>query len=318
MGVELAGELRRLEREERTGTLRAGDGTFHLAGGAIAFVDCRRTTGLDRLVVDSGVVSAEDWHRAGAGDAGKLVGRPRLEALAMLSVYDAAYFLLASPSVPEFRPAPAHWLAPVCRIPPRELVRECARRGDQESGPWPADLVDRAPVVPVRAGRRRRRALPCGQAEVLAAADSRRSVAGIARALGRTTYGCLVAVRDLTAAGLIEAPVPHRAVEFADGLRAADVRPGAVLPDAAPIEEALTDAAPPDTALTDAAPTDETRWNTERVIAGQVAVAPGGVMTTPLPRRRVRSAVPESVRDRWEPVDRDVLTRILAALEELA
>ncbi|MET8649291.1 hypothetical protein [Nocardia aurea] len=297
MGVELAGELRRLEREERTGTLRAGDGTFHLAGGAIAFVDCRRTTGLDRLVVDSGVVSAEDWQRAGAGDAGKLVGRPRLEALAMLSVYDAAYFLLASPSVPEFHPAPAHWLAPVCRIPPRELVRECARRGDQESGPWPADLVDRAPVVPVRAGRRRRRALPCGQAEVLAAADSRRSVAGIARALGRTTYGCLVAVRDLTAAGLIEAPVPQRAVEPAGDLRDGDLR---------------------DSDTLDAAPTDEARWNTERVIAGQVAVAPGGVMTTPLPRRRVRSAVPESVRDRWEPVDRDVLTRILAALEELA
>jgi hypothetical protein len=60
--------------------------------------------------------------------------------------------------------------------------------------------------VPVRRVRRRRLVLTGGQAEVLAAADARRSVAGIGRELGRTTYGCLVAVRDLTAAGLIEPP----------------------------------------------------------------------------------------------------------------
>ncbi|MET7772175.1 hypothetical protein [Nocardia sp. NPDC005366] len=281
MGVELAGELRRLEREGRTGILRAGDGAFYFAGGAIAFVDCRRTTGLDRLVVDSGVVSAEDWHRAGAGEAAELIGRPRLEALAVLSVYDAAYFLLASPVVPEFRPAPPHWLAPVCRIPVRELVRECARRGDPKSGPWPAELVDRAPVVPVRGPRRRRRVLSCGHAEVLAAADSRRSVVGIARELRRTTYGCLVAVRELTAAGLIEVPVPRAATD-------AEVA---------------------------ASPNDE-QFDTARVIAGQVAR--GRVVATPLPRRRMRSAIPESAHDRWEPVDRDVLTRIVAALEELA
>ncbi|MFE7743488.1 hypothetical protein [Nocardia sp. NPDC057455] len=206
MSPELAVELRRLEQEGRTGVLRAGDGAFHLAEGAIVSADCRRTTGLDRLVVEAGVATAEDWRRAGAGDPGRVLGRPRLETLALLSVFDAAYFLLASPAVPEFRPAPPHWLAPVCHITPRALVQECARRGDPESGPWPADLVDRVPVVPVRRVRRRRLVLTGGQAEVLAAVDSRRSVAGIGRELGRTTYGCLVAVRDLTAAGLIEPP----------------------------------------------------------------------------------------------------------------
>ncbi|WP_054812893.1 hypothetical protein [Nocardia arizonensis] len=235
MGVDLAVELRRLEQEGRTGTLCAGDGAFHLAGGAIASVECRRTAGLDRLVVEAG------------GDPASLLGHPRLEALALLSVFDAGYFLLASGAraEPEFRPAPPHWLAPVCRVPPRDLVRECARRGDPESGPWPADLVDRAPVVPVRGLPRR--PLPGGQAEVLAAADSERTVAGIARDLGRTTYGCLVAVRDLTAAGLIAEPVAGPA---------------------------------------------------------------------PLPRRRTRTA--EVVPDRWEPVDRGTLVRVLAALEELA
>ncbi|MBF6217212.1 hypothetical protein IU479_03710 [Nocardia abscessus] len=206
MSPELAVELRRLEQEGRTGVLHAGDGVFHLAEGAIVSADCKRTTGLDRLVVEAGVATAEDWRRAGSGDPGRVLGRPRLETLAMLSVFDAAYFLLATPAVPEFRPAPPHWLAPVCHITPRALVQECARRGDPESGPWPADLVDRVPVVPVRRVRRRRVMLTGGQAEVLAAADAQRSVAGIGRELGRTTYGCLVAVRDLTAAGLIEPP----------------------------------------------------------------------------------------------------------------
>ncbi|MGY1899957.1 hypothetical protein [Nocardia gipuzkoensis] len=206
MSPELAVELRRLEQEGRTGVLHAGDGAFHLAEGAIVSADCRRTTGLDRLVVEAGVATAEDWRRAGSGDPGRVLGRPQLETLAMLSVFDAAYFLLATPAVPEFRPAPPHWLAPVCHITPRALVQECARRGDPESGPWPADLVDRVPVVPVRRVRRRRVMLTGGQAEVLAAADAQRSVAGIGRELGRTTYGCLVAVRDLTAAGLIEPP----------------------------------------------------------------------------------------------------------------
>ncbi|WP_328395611.1 hypothetical protein [Nocardia sp. NBC_00416] len=207
MGVELADELRRLEDEGRTGVLHAGDGVFHLADGAIASAACSRTTGLDRLVVEAGVASAEDWQRAGAGDPGPILGRPRLETLALLSVFDAAYFLLATPVVPEFRDAPPHWLAGVCHVRPRALVRECVRRGDPASGPWPVELVDRAAVVPVRRVRRRRVVLTGSQAEILAAADNQRSITGIARDLGRTAYGCLEAVRDLTTAGLIEPPL---------------------------------------------------------------------------------------------------------------
>ncbi|MGW0179259.1 hypothetical protein [Nocardia sp. NPDC003345] len=270
MGVELAQELRRLEDEGSTGILHAGDGVFHLAGGSIASAACRRTTGLDRLVVEAGVATAEDWQRAGAGDPSPVLGRPMLETLALLSVFDAAYFLLSAPGVPEFRPAPAHWLSSVCHIRPRALVHECTRRGDPESGPWPAELVDRAVVVPVRRVRRRRVMLTGSQAEVLAAADARRSVTGIARELGRTAYGCLEAVRELTEAGLIEPP--------AGG------------PDA------------------------------PAAIAGPAASRP---LTGPEPgepplRRRVRQTTPVPEADDWEPVDRDLLVRLRAALEDLA
>ncbi|WP_330228632.1 hypothetical protein OHA40_21200 [Nocardia sp. NBC_00508] len=283
MGVDLAVELRRLEKEGSTGVLHAGDGAFHLAEGAVVSADCRRTTGLDRLVVEAGVATAEDWQRAGAGDPGRVLGRPRLETLALLSVFDAAYFLLASRTVPEFRPAPPHWLAPVCHIAPDALVHECARRGDPESGPWPADLVDRAPVVPVRRVRRRRVVLTGGQAEVLAAADARRSVAAIGRELGRTTYGCLVAVRDLTAVGLIEPPVARLAPVAAE-----------------PIVLAAPMAAEPEALVPVPVPGP--------------AGAPGR-----LPRRRVRQpAAPVPVPDRLELPDRDLLVRLRAALEEFA
>ena len=206
MGADLVVEMTRLAEQGGTGVLHAADGSFYFTGGAIVTADCRRTTGLDRLVVEAGVATADDWQRAGAGDSGHVLAQPRLETLALLAVFDAAYFLLSAPAIAEFEPAPAHWLAPICHIDPRLLVHECERRGDPEAGPWPAELVAREPVVPVRRVRRRRIALTGGQAEVLAAADGRRTVAGIAEELGRTSYGCLRAVRDLTLAGLFQPP----------------------------------------------------------------------------------------------------------------
>ncbi|WP_107659537.1 hypothetical protein [Nocardia suismassiliense] len=225
MSGELADELRKLENEKRTGVLFVGDGAFHLAEGAVTAADCLRTSGLARLVSEAGVATAEDWRAAEGGHPDRVLAQPRLEILALLSVFDAAYFLLDSPATPEFRPAPPHWLAAVCRIAPHVLVQECVRRGDSAGTPWPARLVDRAPVVPVRRSRRRV-VLTAGQAEVLAAADTRRSVTGIGEYLGRTTYGCLVAVRELTAAGLIEPPVPVLPAEaMVNPLRADAVPP---------------------------------------------------------------------------------------------
>ncbi|MFF2086402.1 hypothetical protein ACFVVM_21715 [Nocardia sp. NPDC058176] len=324
MSVALAEELHRLEDQESTGVLRAGDGEFHLVRGAIASAGCRRTIGLDRLVVEAGVATAEDWRRAGAGDPGPLLHRPRLETLALLSVFDAAYFLLASPGEPEFRPAPEHWLSPVCRVAPRAVVHECARRGDREWGPWPADLVAAVPVVPARRVRRNRVVLTGAQAEVLAAADTRRSVAEIARDLGRTTYGCLVAVRDLTAAGLIEAPDPIEVPETAEVVEAAPTqRTGrhlALAPD--PVERPARHrhSAPEST--------------TVPVLPRRIPAAGTGVIRPPqiggpgrhaVDEEATASARPRGNRavaapyepERWQQVDREVLIRLRAALEEL-
>lgn len=258
MSVDLAVELGLLEKDRGTGVLRTDVGQFHFADGAIVSAECRWTAGLDRLAVEAGILTEEDWERAGAGDSAPVMAQPRLEALALLSVFDAAYFLLAASADAEFRPEPAHWLAPICRVPPRALVRECERRGDPRSGPWPAHLVDVAPVVPVRRVRRKRVVLTGGQAEVLATADGTRTIAVIARMLGRTTYGCLEAVRELTAAELLDRPI----------------------------------------------------------VPEPVAVAATRVPMTPLPRRRAQPVEPLSPGDPIRPVDREVLLRLRAALEE--
>ncbi|MET8777568.1 hypothetical protein ABZV58_21410 [Nocardia sp. NPDC004654] len=331
MGVELAVELRRLEKEGSTGVLRAGDGAFHLTGGVIASADCRRATGLDRLVVEAGVATAEDWRQAGSGDPGQVLNRPRLETLALLSVFDAAYFLLASSAVPEFRPAPPHWLAPVCHITPRALVQECARRGDPESGPWPAELVDRAPVVPVRRVRRRQVVLTAGQAEVLAAADTQRSITGIARDLGRTTYGCLEAVRELTAAGLIKPPSPvvdrgRHTAHWGAGFEPYSGSQGARTDTRNGKHAKMTGPGATELATRTGAPAGGRVIEIESP-AGDFGCAREDEPSAPIPRisdptapplrRRVRSALPPTA-EQWEPVDRDVLVRLRAALEELA
>ncbi|MFE3194653.1 hypothetical protein ACFXHA_36995 [Nocardia sp. NPDC059240] len=289
MDSELLIELRRLEQEHGTGVLTVGDGAFHLVEGAIVAAECERTTGLDRMVVASGVATTEHWRRARTGGDDRLLTSPRLETLALLSVFDAAYVMLGAPvllpqppdaPVVEFRPGPKHRLAHACRITPGALIHECARRGDPGAGVWPVELIDRVTVVPARRVRRRRVVLTGGQAEVLAAVDTRRTVSALAEELGRTTYGCLLAVRELTAIGLIEPPVTVTLTDRVSTAPAAPLAAGAV----------GTEEAEPATAAPDSPP--------------------------PL-RRRVRQAAVVAVPDRWEPPDRDVLIRLRAALEEL-
>ncbi|MVU76498.1 hypothetical protein GPX89_04485 [Nocardia sp. ET3-3] len=240
MDNELVIELRRLEQQRGTGVLIVGDGAFHLVEGAIVAAECARTTPLDRMVVASGVATTEAWRRARAGGEDRSLQGPRLETLALLSVFDAAYLLLAAPVPLAFHPGPPHWLTSTCRITPGALLHECTRRGDPHTGPWPIDLVDRVAVVPVHRVRRRRVVLTGGQAEVLAAVDARRSITGVAEHLGRTTYGCLLAVRELTGAGLIEPPVM---VALADPITTAPAPASAPAPVRNPT--AATDSTPP-------------------------------------------------------------------------
>ncbi|GAA1859622.1 hypothetical protein [Actinomadura bangladeshensis] len=176
MGGDICGVLGMLERERRTGVLRVGDdGAFHLARGA--------------------VVRAESRHVPGAAD---LPGGPDPELLAL---FDAAYFLLGSAAEPVFAEEPADG---ALRITVPTLMHEQRRRRARLDAAWPDGGVDVAPVVPVRRVRRQRVILTGVQAEILLNADGRRTPARLARDLGRTAFGCLLAVRGLAAASLVE------------------------------------------------------------------------------------------------------------------
>ncbi|NEA25832.1 hypothetical protein [Actinomadura bangladeshensis] len=176
MGGDICGVLGTLERERRTGVLRVGDdGAFHLAGGA--------------------VVRAESRHVPGAAD---LPGGPDPELLAL---FDAAYFLLGSAAEPVFEEEATDG---ALRITVPTLVHEQRRRRARLDAAWPDGGVDVAPVVPVRRVRRQRVILTGVQAEILLNADGRRTPARLARDLGRTAFGCLLAVRGLAAASLVE------------------------------------------------------------------------------------------------------------------
>ncbi|MEV0404576.1 hypothetical protein [Actinoallomurus sp. NPDC050550] len=200
--------LRRTEQNRRTGVLRVGDdGVLYFADGAVTFAESRWTPA-------PGTAPPIPVERSPAPDQPRDVPPPvssdpvewHREARALLAIFDAVYFLLDSDAVPSFAEGPPRRPAPECRISPAALLRECARRREEPDGGWPPRLVDRAPVVPVRTVRRRRIVLTAPQLEVLLSADGLRTPADLARDLGRTTFGCLTAVRALTAAELVRPP----------------------------------------------------------------------------------------------------------------
>ncbi|GAB3961844.1 hypothetical protein GCM10029978_015230 [Actinoallomurus acanthiterrae] len=207
--------------------LRVGDdGALHLADGFVTFAESRwtpvpgagspapaeRSPGRTRPA--PGATPPAPVERSPAPDRPRDVPPPapgdpvgwQREARALLAIFDAVYFLLDSAAVPSFTEVAPRRPAPECRISPAALLRECARRREAPDGGWPPTLVDRAPVVPVRTVRRRRIVLTAPQIEVLLNADGRRTPADLARVLGRTTFGCLTAVRALTAAELVRPP----------------------------------------------------------------------------------------------------------------
>ena len=208
-------ELTRLTEQKATGRLRIGDqGAIFLSEGAVAFAESTRTTSLEALLTATGKVDVRTWRRArsdGAPPHVALLDEGRLtlaefETFVVLSVFDAAYALLTSSHAPAFVPEPAHWLTSVWRTPADLLVRETELRRARLDAVWPSPEADEAPVMPVRRMRRQRVILTGLQAEVLLNADDRRTPAELARDLGRTRYGCLLAVRGLAASGLLKTP----------------------------------------------------------------------------------------------------------------
>ena len=181
MGGDMGGVLVGLEREKRTGVLRAGgDGAFRLDRGA--------------------VVHAASPHAPAPAPGSD----PELTAL--IAIFDAAYFLLGSAAEPVFTEGSRSRRPQRIAVP--TLLHEQRRRRARLDAAWPDAAVDTAPVVPVRRVRRQRVILTGAQAELLLNADGRRTPGRLARDLGRTAFGCLLGVRGLAAAGLIETGPP--------------------------------------------------------------------------------------------------------------
>ncbi|WP_141579399.1 hypothetical protein [Actinomadura sp. WMMA1423] len=180
----VGGVLAALEREKATGILRVGgDGAFHVDRGA--------------------VTRAESRH---APEPGAAPGGPDPELSALLATFDAACLLLASDAEPVFTEGPPS--GGPGKITVATLVHEQRRRRALLDAAWPDASVDTAPVVPVRRVGRQRVILTGVQAEILLNADGVRTPAQLARELGRTVFGCLLAVRGLAAASLVRTDPP--------------------------------------------------------------------------------------------------------------
>ena len=175
------GVLASVERARSTGTLHVGDeGVFHIVRGLVAGAESSRAPG---------------------------VSGPDPEPAALLAMFDAAYFLLASAAEPVFTDGPAD--PSPRRVTVATLVHERRRRRAMLDAAWPDGAVDVAPVVPVRRVRRQRVILTGLQAEILLNADGRSTPAQLARELGRSAFACLLAVRGLAAASLLRTEPPQ-------------------------------------------------------------------------------------------------------------
>ncbi|MEU8124482.1 hypothetical protein AB0C21_37715 [Spirillospora sp. NPDC049024] len=196
----VGGALAALEREKATGVLRVGgDGAFHVERGA--------------------VTRAESRH---APEPAARPDGPDLELPALLATFDAACLLLASEAEPVFTEGPPSGGSR--RITVATLVHERRRRRAVLDAAWPDAGVDTAPVVPVRRVGRQRVILTGVQAEILINADGVRTPGELARDLGRTVFGCLLAVRGLAAASLVRTGPPDGTPARPAGAAAPPVR----------------------------------------------------------------------------------------------
>jgi hypothetical protein len=208
---QLKSELDRLSLEQATGRLGLGhEGAFHLIDGAVTHAESVLVPDLGQLLTRSGRITEAAWRQIQAHGlplpAGSPLSQAELETVALLGLFDAAWLLLASETEPDFTKTEPHWLGAANTVTPATLLHEIENRRDRLHSVWPSPLADDAPVVPIKRIRRQRLILSGIQAELLVNADDRLTPAELARELGRTRYGCTLAVRGLVASELIEAP----------------------------------------------------------------------------------------------------------------
>ncbi|MFG2823263.1 transcriptional regulator [Kitasatospora sp. NPDC048365] len=205
-----------LAGEHATGSLSGPEGTVHLAYGQVVHAEAPAAAGVGELLTGSGRIAARDWEDAELLGAGRLaeyllaagqVGRGELELCRLTALFDAAHFALGQHggeltfdalALPRFRltrPLTVHQLRGVVGRR-RALLDRC----------WPSTAVDAVPLLRRAGAPARRPAVPVRRREaLLAACDGTRTAPEIARLIGRSAFGTLLDVRQLAAAGLLEA-----------------------------------------------------------------------------------------------------------------
>ncbi|MGW4379841.1 transcriptional regulator [Kitasatospora sp. NPDC004531] len=206
--------LTELAAQGATGVLHGPHGAVHLAGGAVVYAQSARGAGVGHLLTGAGRITVRDWEESLARDAGHpadhllaagLVGPGELELARLAATLDGAHDALAQHGI-ELRfdsaARPAFELARPLSV--LELRGAVGRRRALLDACWPSAELDAAAPVATGAAPTRRTAVPRRRRQaLLAAADGTRTVPELARLLGRTTYGTLLDVRQLAAAGLL-------------------------------------------------------------------------------------------------------------------
>lgn len=201
-----------------TGALRILDppgGVVYIVDGRIAYAECPVASGLERLLTASGRLPAEAWraavnagraqHRIGAEliESG-LVTQAELEALGVVALHDAAFFVFDLVVGAQFEHRARHPLGHLRTVDLRTVCQEVDRRKRLLADAWPDAAIDTAAVLPQRRLRSQCVALTALQWEVVANADRRRSPIDLARLLGRDTFTVMLEVRRMARAGLVE------------------------------------------------------------------------------------------------------------------
>ncbi|WP_203740370.1 hypothetical protein [Catellatospora bangladeshensis] len=201
-----------------TGALRILDppgGVVYIVDGRVAYAECPVASGLERLLTASGRLPAEAWRAAvNAGRAqhrigpelvdGGLVSQPELEALGVMALYDAAFFLFDLVVGTQFEHRARHPVGHLRTLDLRVVCQEVDRRKRLLADAWPDAAIDTAAVLPQRRLRSQCVALTALQWEVVANADRRRSPVDLARLLGRDTFSVMLEVRRMARSGLVE------------------------------------------------------------------------------------------------------------------
>ncbi|MFD7644354.1 transcriptional regulator [Kitasatospora sp. NPDC059795] len=211
--------LTELASQGATGVLHGPDGAVHLAEGLVVHAESARGASVGHLLHGAGRITVGDWEEAVRRDAGSpadhlftagLVGRAELELACLTATLDGAFDALAQHGGElRFDPVarPAFRLARPLSV--LELRGAVGRRRALLDACWPSAELDSVPPAVTGAAPVRRTAVPRRRLQaLLAAADGTRTAPELARLLGRSTFGTLLDVRQLAAAGLLASGRP--------------------------------------------------------------------------------------------------------------